>query len=544
MSLSTSLSIASSGLNAVQYQLAVSSQNVSNASTPGYITEVANVASRDAGGAASGVVVQPTTLALNNALQNSLYVENASVAGLGVTVNALSAVSAAQGSTTDATNSNTLTSLVGNLQNAFIALDNDPSSSVQQQTVVDSATTLAQGINSLSGTYQTQRQEAQAAIPATLDAINSNLTTIGALSEQIMGLQATGGDTAELQNQRLDAMTTLSSSLGVVFTPTSTGDMLVSTTSGLALPTRPIGGPLVSAGAPPIMASSAYAASAVPGATTTIPPITLNGLDVTASMAGGTLGANIELRDTTLPTMQGELDAFSSTLATRFSAAGLNLFTNAGGWSPDPNAATDPTQAPANTPWDTTLVTVPQTIPLPANGELGFSAEIEVNPLVAASPSLVRDGQDSALTGAATFLPNPASGPVGFTTLIDGILSSTFGTQTITGTSQAASSTAGLGINGALSAPYSGSGDLGSLATTLTSSQAETIGLATTRQSTGTDMQTTLQASLTSSSGVSVDDEMSKIVALQNAYEANAKVVSSVESMFSALLSAISPAAS
>ena len=57
-------------------------------------------------------------------------------------------------------------------------------------------------------------------------------------------------------------------------------------------------------------------------------------------------------------------------------------------------------------------------------------------------------------------------------------------------------------------------------------------------------MQTTLQASLPASSGVSVDDEMSKIVALQNAYEANAKVVSSVESMFSALLSAISPAAS
>ena len=34
---------------------------------------------------------------------------------------------------------------------------------------------------------------------------------------------------------------------------------------------------------------------------------------------------------------------------------------------------------------------------------------------------------------------------------------------------------------------------------------------------------------------------MSKIVALQNAYEANAKVVSSVQSMFSALLAAIVP---
>ncbi|WP_428377487.1 flagellar hook-associated protein FlgK [Lichenicoccus sp.] len=543
MSLNTSLSIASSGLNAVQYQLAVSSQNVSNASTPGYVTEIANVGSRDADGAASGVVVQPTTLALNNALQNSLYVENASVAGLGVTVNALSAVSAAQGSTTDATDSNTLTSLVGNLQDAFTTLDSDPSSAVQQQTVVDSASALAQSINSLSGTYQSQRQEAQAAIPVTLDTINSNLTTIGTLSGQIMELQATGGDTADLQNQRLDAMTTLSSSLGVVFTPTSTGDMLVSTTSGLALPTRPTGGPLLSAGAAPVTAASGYVASAAPGATTTIPPITLNGLDVTASLTGGTIGANIVLRDTTLPTMQAELDAFSTTLATRFSGAGLNLFTNAGGWSPDPNAATDPTQAPAGTPWDSTLVTVPQTIPLPANGELGFSAEIQVNPLVTASPTLVRDGQDSAVTGAATFLANSAGGPAGFTTLIDGILSSTFGTQTITGTSQAASSTAGLGLTGALSAPYAGSGDLGSLATTLTSSQAETIGLATTQQSTGTDMQTTLQAALTSSSGVSIDDEMSKIVALQNAYEANAKVVTSVQSMFSALLAAVAPAA-
>ena len=539
MSLSTSLSIASSGLQSVQHQLAVSAQNVSNASTPGYVTEIANVASRDAGGAGSGVVIQPTTLAINSALQGSLYAENATVAGLGVTVNALSAVSAAQGSTTDASNSNTLTSMVGRLQDAFTALDNDPSSSVQQQAVVGSATTLAQGLNRLSGTYQDQRQAAQAAIPATLDAINGELTVIGALSRQIMGLQANGSDTADLQNQRLAAMTTLSASLGVVFMPTSTGDMLVSTSSGLALPTRPTGGPLQSAGAAPITATSAYGVSATSSGANAIPPITLNGLDVTASLTGGTLGANLVLRDSTLPTMQGELDAFASTLASRFSASGLNLFTSAGGWSPDPNATFDPTQPPGATAWDSSLVTVPQTIPLPANGELGFSREIQVNPLVTATPSMVRDGQDGTVTGAASFNANPATGPSGFSGLIDGILTSAFGSSTLAGTSQAASSTAGLGATGALSAPYSGTGNLSSLATTLTSSQAQTIGLATSQKSTATDMQTTLQAALTSSSGVSVDDEMSKIVALQNAYEANAKVVSSVQSMFSALLAAI-----
>ena len=51
--------------------------------------------------------------------------------------------------------------------------------------------------------------------------------------------------------------------------------------------------------------------------------------------------------------------------------------------------------------------------------------------------------------------------------------------------------------------------------------------------------QTTLQASVTSTSGVSVDNQMANVVALQNAYESNAKVVAAVQTMFSALLAAI-----
>ncbi|WP_304608358.1 flagellar basal body rod C-terminal domain-containing protein, partial [Gluconobacter kondonii] len=54
-----------------------------------------------------------------------------------------------------------------------------------------------------------------------------------------------------------------------------------------------------------------------------------------------------------------------------------------------------------------------------------------------------------------------------------------------------------------------------------------------------TAVQTTLSAKVTSVSGVDVNTEMSKIVALQNAYTANAKIISSVQTMFSALLNAI-----
>ena len=52
-------------------------------------------------------------------------------------------------------------------------------------------------------------------------------------------------------------------------------------------------------------------------------------------------------------------------------------------------------------------------------------------------------------------------------------------------------------------------------------------------------MQTTINTKVTNVSGVNVNNEMSKIVALQNAYTANAKIISSVQTMFSALLNAI-----
>src|ERR1700712_2862676 len=165
MSLNTSLSIAQSGLSAVTYELGVASQNVSNASTPGYVTEVANVASRNAGGQGSGVALKLTTRAVNDTLQNALFTQNATVAGLSVTTNALNAVSSVQGSTSaDAGSSNTLADNLGNLENSFTTLESDPSSAVQQQAVISSAATLANSIQTLSNTYQTQRHAAQDAI--------------------------------------------------------------------------------------------------------------------------------------------------------------------------------------------------------------------------------------------------------------------------------------------------------------------------------------------------------------------------------------------
>ena len=53
-------------------------------------------------------------------------------------------------------------------------------------------------------------------------------------------------------------------------------------------------------------------------------------------------------------------------------------------------------------------------------------------------------------------------------------------------------------------------------------------------------VQTALQSKLAAQSGVNIDSEMASMVALQNAYGANAKIVASVQTMWNQLLGMVS----
>ena len=510
MGLDASLSIATSGLTALQAEMAVASQNVANANTAGYAVEQSSISSRTADGQASGVVVGLTTRTINTALENSLYSQNATVSGLTMTSNGLATISALQGSTSsDSGSSDTLADQVGNLQSSLITLGADPGSPASQQAVVTAAGSLASTIQTTAGSYGAARQAAQESIVDEVGTVNSNLALIGSLSDQIEQDRITGIGTAGLEDQRSAAMTSLSNVLSVQFKETSNGDMLVTTANGLSLPTRASSGSLSTSDAT-IGVTDAY-----PGS---IPAITLNGRDVTTSLTGGTLGANIALRDQVLPTMQAELDSFSQTLASRFDAQGLTLFTDGGGNVP----ASGATQAS------------------PA-GQLGFSNVIQVNPAVTNEPSIIRDGSHDVVgtaTSATSFTVNTTRG-ISDTTLINRVLDYALGVDVQDGVTQPAAVTTGLGADGTLSAPYLSSSDLSSLASTVVSSQASTISQASSSLGDETAIQTALTTQIASVSGVSVDDQMASIVSLQNAYEANAKVVAAVQTMFTSLINAI-----
>ena len=206
MDLLSSLSIATGGLNALEYELSVTSQNVSNAGTTGYVAEVANVMSDVPGGMRNGVKITATQLNINKALQTALYGQNASVASYTATSNSLAAVTAVQGTTSgsDSGSANTLSDMLGSVRDALTSLTATPLDSGAQSAVITAARSLTTNIQTLSSTYQTQRQTAEDDVVSTVSSINTSLTEIGAISKQIMTLKSTGADTADIENQRLE----------------------------------------------------------------------------------------------------------------------------------------------------------------------------------------------------------------------------------------------------------------------------------------------------------------------------------------------------
>lgn len=148
--------------------------------------------------------------------------------------------------------------------------------------------------------------------------------------------------------------------------------------------------------------------------------------------------------------------------------------------------------------------------------QTGFAGRITVN------PALLAD-----LSRLVVYSTSPAT-PSGDTTRPDFILS-----QLTSGTYSYSSQT-GVGTS---STPYKGT--LLSFTQQFTSMQGNAASIAQQVADGQNVVLNTLQNKMNATSGVNIDEEMANLLALQNAYSANARVMSTVNSMFQSLLQAI-----
>jgi flagellar hook-associated protein 1 FlgK len=201
--------------------------------------------------------------------------------------------------------------------------------------------------------------------------------------------------------------------------------------------------------------------------------------------------------------MQAELDEFSHTLAARFDAQGLRLFSDAQG-NVAPSGGT-PAQA----------------------GYVGFAQTIQVNPAVTANPALVQQGTAGGTAAS------------GSTAVIQNVLAYALGADSAAGTPQPAPNTVGLGVSGTIQARFGAPGTLADFASALGSAQAQAYSTASNAATTEQATATAMQGKLSSASGVNMDTELAHMVALQNAYSANARVIAAAQSMWNSLLTAV-----
>jgi flagellar hook-associated protein 1 FlgK len=144
----------------------------------------------------------------------------------------------------------------------------------------------------------------------------------------------------------------------------------------------------------------------------------------------------------------------------------------------------------------------------------GLAGTIEVNAALAASPSSL-----------VAYASNTAAGDP---TRPNFLLSQT------TNATLTYSPATGLGT---ASAPYSGT--LSQYMSAVVNQQAQAANAATNMQQGQQTVLTALQQRFNDQSGVNIDTEMSNLIALQNAYSANARVMSTVEQMMTTLLQAV-----
>jgi flagellar hook-associated protein 1 FlgK len=504
MSLDAALSIARSGLAAVQRGLAQSSQNVANAETPGYtrkaVPQRALVVGDRPAGLRSGEAARAVDAALLARLDGSR-----AAAGAALRERLLSGIEAAHGAAGE-----TLADGLAGLRNAFLALRAAPADAGRQQEAVHAAATIAERLHDVSAAIGTARQQAQDAVVTEVAIANAALRGIAELTLRLK--TGAEGDAAALEDQRDAAIARLAEVMDVQAVRRQGGDLLLVARGGLVLPLDPKRDVLATH-------EALVAPDSFHGAGGSLPGVTLNGQDVTAQILGGRLGESLGLRDRTLPRYQAEADLLAANLAARLDAQGLRLFTDADGASP-PDLS----------------------LPYAGSSQTGFAGRIRVNPAVLANPALLRDGTHAVVAspgGPSAFTPNGAGGPAGFTTLIDRILDFSLGAEAAPGQAWAPVAGSGLGPDGSLASPFAVPATLDAYAGRLTAAQLGDRTAATAAKDRAEALRGTLEARFGRESGVDVDAEMGGIVALQNAYAANARVLGTVQTLWETLLGAV-----
>ncbi len=587
MSLSIARYAAYSSMMTTQTQIAVTASNIANADTEGYTKKTANQTSTVSSGVGTGTTVVSITSGVDKLLLKSLMTAVSALGSATTTDDYANQLQSLFGATSSASDSETGTSLgnsLASLETALSQLADTPESTSLAAQVIGALDDVAAQLRETSSGIQGLRADADQEIETAVDSVNDALATIKDLNSQITSAAASGNPTADLEDKRNTALQNLASLMDVNYFTNSAGQVQIYTTSGQVLLDSNVH-ELSYQALGSVTADTTYSSSS----SSDFSGIMVDGTDITAQIKSGAIAALVEQRDVTLPAAQAELDELAVQLADT-----LNSISNAGTSNPPPSSLTGTTTVSgtdsfsgtgivriAVTDSDSNLVsyqyldlssyaTIDELVAgingisvlsaaIDANGHVTISADNSSNGVAIneMTSSVGTDGQGLSdwlglndlvsATGASDFavrsdILNDSSRLQSGT--LDSSATLTVGDQVVTEGSATVAQSMYDAMTG--NQTFDAAGDLSSRKTSFASYAADIVAdvasdatRATNTLTTKEAVKTSLADTISSATGVNVDEESAQLTQLQNEYAAAAQLLQVLNSMFDSLIDSV-----
>ncbi|MBR0556987.1 flagellar hook-associated protein FlgK [Ciceribacter sp. L1K23] len=458
---------------------AVISKNIANAGNENYVKRSTVVMTT-----LEGATVVATNRAEQDVLQRQMFLASSESSGQDVLLDGLEQLQSILGGNDYELAPSTYLAEFYNSLEQFAA---KPGELSLAQTTVSSAVDVVNSLNNASNSVQQIRAQADKDISTAVGELNDLLTSLDKVNRIIVQATATGDDPNDALDQRDAIVKDISKLVGVTVQTRDNNDIVLYTADGTALYET-------------IPRTVSFAPTMNYDANVVGNSVYIDGIPVNLGVGGdttarGSIAASLQIRDEIAPVFQSQLDEVARGLITAF-------------------AETDPATIGPDMPglftWPTGTTLTTGTI------EPGLAALIAVNPLVQQSaggdPMLLRDGM--------VYDQNPDD-LSGFTDLLSSFLDNMTGDMVFDPATQLDDNTSLLEFS---------------------TNSVGWLEQYRSNASSGAEKKTAMllraEEAYTSETGVSLDEELSLLLDVEQSYKAASKLLSTVDEMLQALIAA------
>lgn len=337
MTISGALSNAMLGLRAASRGAEIVSANVSNALTPGYARRVLSLSSQATAGTA-GVRIGGIDRISNAGLaadRRNAEAEHNNVESKAAFLARLETIFGTPG------DPNSLSGRLAEFESSLISAASRPDAGDRLEAGVVNARDLARSIAEASDQIQQARTQADQTIRAMVSDLNLTLEQVVRLNTKIATSRAQGGDTSALLDQRQLAVDRIGALVPIQELTRDNGSIALYTKGGAVL----LDGPAATVGFEAANLVTTYMSQGA----STLSGLTVNGLAVRTdseggALRGGAIGAQFTIRDELGVEAQSQLDTIARDLIERFQDPNVDTTLNPGdaGLFTDDGDAFDP----------------------------------------------------------------------------------------------------------------------------------------------------------------------------------------------------------